>query len=160
MGAITYAEDMKRDKGYDKQEQDRGRLTQWVLKFLLLVTTVAVIVAFLVLVDFEKTDFDNSVGPQQAFEDHLLALDEQQWELADTFVVARCQTDNAEAREAAGQDLKRMGFSFSRAFVVDEVWFNADERTVLLGLTTPANLLLPGVASMERVDGDWLISCS
>ena len=134
----------------------RTELPTWVLKFILL-GLAAAIVAFLVLLDFE---FENSVGPQQAFEAHLLALDEQQWELADTFVVERCQTDSEEARETAGQDLKSMGFSFSRAFVVDEVWFNEDGRRALLGLATPANLPLPGVATMERVDGDWMVSCS
>ncbi len=118
---------------------------------------MAALVAVLVLVDFGH---ENSVGPQQAFETHLAALDEQQWELADTFVVERCRNDNPVSRETAGQDLNRRGYTFATAFLVDEVWLNTDGRRALIGLATPANLPLPGVASMEQVDGDWLVSCS
>ncbi len=142
--------------GYHTHQRRRSPLTTWVLKFVLL-GLVATIVAFIVLVDFGN---GNSVGPQQAFETHLAALDEQNWELADTFVLEHCQIDNDVSRETASQDLKRLGFSFSTAFVVDEVWLNVDGRRALLGLETPVNLALPGVASMERVDGDWLVSCS
>ncbi len=146
------------NEGYRKRKRspERGRLTTWVWR-LVGVGLLATIIAFLWLIDFGHED---SVGPQQAFEAHLMALDEQNWELADTFVVARCQAGGSEAREIAGQDLKSRGFSFVRAFVVDEVWFKDDGQTALLGLSTPANLPLPGVATMVRVDGEWLVSCS
>lgn len=139
-----------------KRHKDRTRLMTWVLKFVLL-GLVATIVAFLMMVDF---GIGNSVGPQQAFEAHLAALDEQKWELADTFVVPRCRSDSIVGQETASQDLKSLGYSFSSAFVVDEVWINVDERMAWLDLSTPENLPLPGVATMERVDGDWMLSCS
>ncbi len=142
--------------GYHTHDPVRSELSPWVVKFVLLGLVATIVTAFL-LIDLGH---ESSVGPQQTFETHLAALDEQQWELADTFVVERCQTNGNEAREAAVQNLASQGYSFSRAFVVDEVWFNEDERTVLLGLATPANLPLPGVATMERVDGNWMVSCS
>ncbi len=145
----------KRDYG-KRRRKERISLTTWVLRFVLL-GLVATIIAFLLLVDFGHED---SVGPQQAFEAHLMALDEQDWELADTFVLERCQAGGSQAREVAGQDLKSRGFSFVHAFVVDGVWFKDDGQTALLGLSTPANLPLPGVATMVRVDGEWLVSCS
>ena len=157
MGAIPYAKDMDMVNLRDgKRHKERTHLMTWVLRFVLF-GLLATIITFLLTVNFGHVD---SVGPQQAFETYLLALDEQKWELAETFVVERCQSDNTESEETAGQDLKSRGFSFSSAFVVDEVWLNTDGRTALLGLSTPANLPLPGVASMERVDGDWMIACS
>ncbi len=128
----------------------------WVLRFVLF-GLLAVIIVLLLTLNF---GYEDAVGPQQVFETHLLALDEQDWELADTFVVERCQVSGSQAREIAGQDLKSRGFSFVRAFVVDEIWFKDDGQTALLGLLTPPNLPLPGVATMVQVDGEWLVSCS
>ncbi len=103
---------------------------------------------------------DNPLGdPQQAFERHLMALDDQDWELANTYVTEWCQSD-LEGAAAAGRDLKDSGFLFYRAFAVAEVWISEDGLEALLGLDVPRNSSLPRVATMERVDGEWLVSCS
>ncbi len=98
------------------------------------------------------------VGPQDVFERHLMALDDQDWELANTYVTEWCQSD-LEGVEAAGRGLEDSGFSFYRAFAVEEVWISEDGLEALLGLDVSPNLPLPRVATMERVDGEWLVSC-
>ncbi len=114
------------------------------------------ITALLVLGQFNHNE---SSGPRQAFEQHLMALDDQDWELANTYVSERCQSD-LDGAEAAGRELADSGFSFYHSFAVEEVWISEDGTEALLGLDTPSNLSLSGVATMERVNGEWLVSCS
>lgn len=88
-----------------------------------------------------------------------MALDERDWALANTYVTERCQVDLEDA-EAAVDSVEDNGYSFSRAFRVDEVWFHESGVKALLGLDLPPGLLVPGVATMELVDGEWLLSCN
>ena len=100
-------------------------------------------------------------GAREAFEAHLLALDGGRWADARALILDHCITDpDSKGAKAASEDLRRSGHTFTSAFSIEEVWYREDGREALLDLRTPPNLPLPGIATMELVDGEWKVSCS
>ncbi len=116
------------------------------------------LIALLLLINTPRKA-DPEPGPRQTFAAHLTALDERDWELANSYITERCQID-PEGMDAAVGDLEDNGYSFARAFRVEEVWFHDNGVKALLGLALPPGLLVPRAATMELVDGEWLISCN
>lgn len=98
-------------------------------------------------------------GARIAFEAYLMALDDQEWALANSYVKEECQAQQVDAA-AASRNLDSRGYSFQRAFVVDTVWFNENGIKVWLVLEDRPTIMRAGTAAlMELVGGEWLISC-
>lgn len=98
------------------------------------------------------------LGPRQAFEAHLMALDNQDLESANSYVTPSCQIGSEDA-EAGYEILRRGDSSFFRAFHVEGVWLHENGVEALLELQTPPKLMLPDVTPMVLVEGEWLVTC-
>ncbi len=98
-------------------------------------------------------------GPDDAFRAHLAALDEGRIDDANELVDITCGKVTVEDVDAAKSGLGSAGYTFQTAFQVGEVWLNERGTEAILELQTPANLPLPGVQGMMKVDGEWLLSC-
>ncbi len=96
-------------------------------------------------------------GVREAFEAHLAALDAGDWELSDSFVKDECTISAAGDSEKALQEVIDGGFSYRRAFDIDDVWINEDGTEAILELQTPPEL--PDIAVLDLVDGEWLVAC-
>lgn len=99
-------------------------------------------------------------SPREVFESHLAALDTGDWAYSDTFVKDECTIGSAAGvanLEAALADVLESGFSFRRAFDVEEVWISEDGTEAILDLNTLSGL--PSVATLELVEGKWLVAC-
>ena len=119
-----------------------------------IVVLLAVLFALIIALDASDP------GPQQVFESHLLALDEERLNDALTYVeVAACGMDMVANAPQAAIDLESRGYSFSTAFMVEEVWILEDGSRALLGLRTPPSMTLPSVVQLVRSDGKWLLTC-
>lgn len=110
------------------------------------------------LLIFSRGDGSPALGPREAFEAHLAALDDRDWDEANSYVLEWCEIDPADA-EAAVEDLDASGFSFVRAFQIEEVWLNERGTVALLDLRTPPGLMLPSFAELELWEGEWQVSC-
>ncbi len=97
-------------------------------------------------------------GPQEVFERFLIAVDQERFDEARALVDPFC-TDTDEGMRAALDDLQSVGLDFETTFQVDEVWINERGTRALLELTTPPQLPLPGVASLDRTDDGWVLAC-
>ncbi len=99
-------------------------------------------------------------GPQQVFEAHLLALDEGRLDDALGYVdTASCGTTAVDGAEEALASLKLLGYTFSTAFPVAEVWILVGGDKALLSVEFPTNIPLTSVQYMHRVEGDWRVAC-
>lgn len=96
-------------------------------------------------------------GPRQAFEAHLLALDEGRVDDANALVDSSCEHVAEEDVQEAGARLESAGLTFGEAFRVAEVWVNESGTEAIIELTSPEGL--PKVARLVKVDGEWLVSC-
>ena len=88
----------------------------------------------------------DAAGPQQVFESHLAALDAQDTETAAQYTLDECSLPDVLP-----------DFAYRRSFRVKEVWISADGEEAILGLIVPAGL--PNIALLEKVEGEWLITC-
>lgn len=130
------------------------------IAILMGVFLVMIFAAFIVFGMLVGSGAESHLGPQQVFEQHLLALDEERLDDALAYVdIAVCGTTAVDSTPQALVDLKRRGHTFSTAFTVEEVWILEDGSEALLGLRTPPNLGLPNVVRLTQVDGAWLLMC-
>jgi len=100
----------------------------------------------------------NEPGPQEVFERFLALTDQERFDEARSLVDPFC-SDTDEGMRAALEDLRSVGLDFKAAFRVEEVWINGRGTRALLELTVPPQLPLPGVASLDRTDDGWVLSC-
>lgn len=101
-----------------------------------------------------------NAGAREAFEAHLAALDDGDWELANTYFKDGCIIGFAASADDPAEALQQArdsGFSFSQSFQIEEVWFSEDGTEAVLGLRTPPDL--PDITTLELVEGEWLVTC-
>lgn len=131
----------------------------WLKRMVAVVVGMMVVILIALLLVMSRGG--TAPGPADVFESHLAALDAADWRLADTFVKDECTvgfTVGYDDPQEALQEALDSGFSFRRAFDVQEVWISEDGSEALLGVkTTPPDL--PNVIELEKVDGEWLVAC-
>ena len=121
---------------------------------------MASILISLVIVGFMLSIPGSPPGPEDVFQSHLVALEAGDWPLASTYLKDGCNVDfsaDHDDPQAALDELLASGFSFQQSIEVDEVWINTNDKEALLGLVMGSRL--PQIVELEKIDGDWLISC-
>ncbi len=108
-------------------------------------SAIVMMIVGMILVVLIHFDTD-AAGPQQVFESHLAALDAQDVETAGQFTLDECSLPD-----------ELPDFAYQDSFQVKEVWISGDGDEAILGLTVPVGL--PNIALLEKVEGEWLITC-
>jgi len=94
--------------------------------------------------------------PQQAYEEHLVALDEGDLVTAGEFLGVQCPPIDPAAIDGLREFLHERGLTWTTALTVTSVWRDGQGQAILSIIANQQRQIL----YMERIDGRWVMACA